>query len=141
MKSLQSVSSGALRIGRITLTRTGMFLLSLVFALSLVVSVSNQKAAAAGECDFGYLCVFKDINYGGLRSRYFEPNMNTCLNIPGPNDTMSSYKVDLSQGNLIYFYIHAGCTGGWISNYAQGSQSPWVGDTYNDKISSFKVFN
>lgn len=142
MKSLQTISSGALRMARTAFSRQGLILLSLAFGALLVVPGVNPPTARAATCPGGAVCLYQNINFGGGEFRAYPSAIGQCINVTSYNNQASSWRADTVVGSWMLFFDDANCNmgGQYIGGSAHGSDD-WVGSTFNDKISSFKIYN
>lgn len=143
MKTLQSVSSGALRMARTAFSRQGLILLSLAFGALLVVPGVNPPKASALTCAGGAVCLYTNIDFGGTRYTYYPSAIGQCFNMSGgANNSTSSLRTDTVVGNWILFFDDANCNmGGKYIGQSAHANLAWIGTTMNDKVSSFKIYN
>jgi hypothetical protein len=125
----------SLRSGVIKLT-TG-----LVVAAALPF-VGFTGTAQAAVCQFDYLCMYMDVNFGGPAVHIYDPDpYGGCFSMPGGwNDIVSSVNNNSRRG--IMFYQHGGCTGAYcyVPRLTANANVHIGGCALGDQISSYDAY-
>lgn len=141
-----------MRLSQISPRRFFVVLAAALLAATAGTVVLTQQTANAStsQCDYEFVCIYKDANYSGWMARfsveYHEIN-HECVNVPsGTNDKTSSvYYNGNTSWVVATFYKDANCrgdsknvVGGPHSGYPKG-YSNLRGTGFNDTFSSVRL--
>jgi hypothetical protein len=122
---------------RLRVTTTVVALIATIFAVPVAAAPSGAMAAtdiAASPCSSGWLCLYQDVSFGGLK---YEFSGKSCFNLSliGFNDKTSSYKNKSTQ--TVYLFADGDCRGASIP-VTPGAEAPSMGAGWNDRVSSIR---